>query len=191
MAGYDLSDRLSVWAVAGHGTGDLAVTPPDAERAMRTDLALTMAAAGARGELVSRAGTAGPALAIEADAMFARTTSDRTAGLAAAEADTSRLRLGLEGSYAQAFEGGATLTPTVEIGVRHDGGDHLPLGEPARNQAPPRAHQARVPGLGAPCGEARSPRPGTLATVAGPCPSCVLAIGGTVRHDNDDSMDRW
>ena len=39
------------------------------------------------------------------------------------EADASRLRLILEGS--RAFEGdeGRTLTPSVELGLRHDGGD--------------------------------------------------------------------
>ena len=35
----------------------------------------------------------------------------------------TRLRLGLEGSRPISLEGGATLTPSVEIGARHDGGD--------------------------------------------------------------------
>ena len=43
--------------------------------------------------------------------------------MSAAEADVSRLRLGLEGSWAVRFEGGGVLTPSAEIGVRHDGGD--------------------------------------------------------------------
>ena len=47
----------------------------------------------------------------------------RVSGLGAADADVTRLRLGLEGSRAITFAGGATLTPSVEIGVRRDGGD--------------------------------------------------------------------
>ena len=38
-------------------------------------------------------------------------------------AGVTRLRLGLEGSRAFRIEGGASLTPSVEFGVRHDGGD--------------------------------------------------------------------
>ena len=56
-----------------------------------------------------------------------RTTSEAASGpsglLAAAVADVSRLRLGLEGSLDLAVAGGGWLTPTVELGLRHDGGD--------------------------------------------------------------------
>ena len=56
-----------------------------------------------------------------------RTTSDAASGssglLAATVADVSRLRLGLEGSLDLAVAGGGWLTPTVELGMRHDGGD--------------------------------------------------------------------
>ena len=44
-------------------------------------------------------------------------------GLAAAEADVTRLRLGLDGGYAFALDGGGVLEPTFELGLRHDGGD--------------------------------------------------------------------
>ena len=52
-----------------------------------------------------------------------RTESDATTGLAASEADTSRLRLALEGSAGEMRFAGGALTPTVELGLRHDGGD--------------------------------------------------------------------
>ena len=59
--------------------------------------------------------------------MIVRTASDAVSGgsgnLAAAEAEVTRLRLGLEGSQPFQLADGATLTPSVEIGVRHDGGD--------------------------------------------------------------------
>ena len=122
-AGHDLTDRLSLWAVAGYGTGELTLTVPHAADSIRTGIDLTMAAMGARGELVSPAETGGVELALEADALFARTTSNAAAGLAAAEADASRLRLGLEGSYALALGGGSSLTPSLKIGLRRDDGD--------------------------------------------------------------------
>ena len=41
----------------------------------------------------------------------------------ASEADVTRLRFGLEGSRAFRSGAGAALTPSLDIGVRHDGGD--------------------------------------------------------------------
>ena len=43
--------------------------------------------------------------------------------MAETEADVSRLRLVLEGSRPLAFASGSSLTPSVELGVRRDGGD--------------------------------------------------------------------
>ena len=130
-ARYAVSERLSVWGVAGYGAGTLTVDPEGegaGKEAMRADLSLALAAAGARGELLEPPGEAGgPALALAGDAMFVRTESGSSKGedgnLAAAEADVSRLRLALDGSWRFALEGGAALTPSLEVGVRHDGGD--------------------------------------------------------------------
>ena len=122
---YALSERLSVWGVAGYGEGSLTLKPEE-QAAIRTDLDLWMAAAGLRGVLLD-GGTDGPTLAAKSDAMIVRTASDAVSGgsgnLAAAEAEVTRLRLGLEGSQPFQLADGATLTPSVEIGVRHDGGD--------------------------------------------------------------------
>ena len=52
-----------------------------------------------------------------------RTSSEKAAGLAAAEAEVTRLRLGFEGSWRGLALGGGELTPRLEVGVRHDGGD--------------------------------------------------------------------
>ena len=43
--------------------------------------------------------------------------------LAATSAETTRMRLGLEAAWARTLASGATLTPRVEAGLRHDGGD--------------------------------------------------------------------
>ena len=122
---HALGERLSVWGVAGYGEGSLTLEPEEQAK-IRTDLDLWMAAAGLRGVLLD-GGHDGPTLAVDTDAMIVRTSSDAVSGgsgnLAAAEAGVTRLRLGLEGSQPFRLAEGATLTPSVEIGVRHDGGD--------------------------------------------------------------------
>ena len=122
--GYELTERLSLWGTAGYGQGDLALMMQGGE-SYHTAMDLTMAAVGARGDLVRQAG--GLSLALESDALLVRTTSasssDPSGLLAAAVADVSRLRLGLESSLELGLAGGRLLTPTVELGLRHDGGD--------------------------------------------------------------------
>ena len=116
---YAVSERLSVWGLAGLGEGDLTLKPAGAAQ-VETDLSMSMAAAGARGALVTSGGFE---LALRSDLAFVRTESDAAAGLAAAEADTSRLRLALEGSAGEMRFAAGVLTPTVELGLRFDGGD--------------------------------------------------------------------
>ena len=122
-----LGERLSLWGVAGYGEGTLTVTPANedgtSQAAIRTDLELAMGAAGLRGTLVQAPAEGGFELAVKTDAMGVRTRSASVPGLAGASAEVTRLRLGLEGSRPFRFEGGAELRPSVEVGVRQDGGD--------------------------------------------------------------------
>ena len=115
---YRMSERLSVWGVVGMGEGDLTLKTPTGEK-METGLSLAMAALGVRGALISRAGYE---LAVKSDFTFVRTESEKTTGLASAEAGTRRLRLVLEGSREMDL-GAGSLTPSVEVGLRYDGGD--------------------------------------------------------------------
>ena len=118
--GYALSDRVRLWGMGGFGRGVLTLTA-EGDAAMETDIGLTMAAIGSRSVLA--AAVNGLTVALETDAFWVRTTSDATAGLLAADADVTRLRLGLESSYAAVLENGSILTPRFELGLRHDGGD--------------------------------------------------------------------
>ena len=115
---YAVSERLSAWTVLGLGRGELTLEPEGAER-VETDISLEMAAAGVRGELAQ---VAGLDLAWKADVLLVRTESDAAAGLAAAQARTRRLRVALEGSREVKFASGV-LRPSLELGLRHDGGD--------------------------------------------------------------------
>ena len=125
---FMVNPRVTLWGVAGYGSGTLTLTPKTPESdgkdsPIRTDMDLTMAAAGVRGVAVEASAEGGFELAVTSDAMAVRTSSEKTAGLAAAEAEVTRLRLGLEGSWRGIEAGGGELTPRLEVGVRHDGGD--------------------------------------------------------------------
>ena len=123
--GYQATDRLAVWGVAGYGAGGLRLTPAGGP-ALQSDLSMAMAAVGTRGELVGSGGADGFALAVKADALWVGTAIngvDSPAGrLAATDATVTRLRTGLEGSRGVTFGRGLSLTPRVEVGLRHDGG---------------------------------------------------------------------
>ena len=130
--GLALSRRVDVWGAAGYGTGELTVTPKkpgtDEDGAtILTDLDLRMAAAGLRGVLVD-GGPNGLTLTGKTDALIVQTASGAASGsdggnLAAARATVTRLRLGLEGARPFSLGAGGALTPSFEIGMRHDGGD--------------------------------------------------------------------
>ncbi len=122
-ARYAVTERLSLWVAAGHGQGTLRAQRAALVRqpAVEVDMSLSMAAGGVRGVLLKRPD--GLRLATQADMLYLRTASEPAAGLQGAEADVDRLRFGLEGAWVRTFDGGATLTPSFEIGGRHDDGD--------------------------------------------------------------------
>ena len=124
---YRVNERLTVWGVAGYGSGTLTLTP-EGMAPIETDMALTMGAVGGRGVLVEPPAEGGLELGLKSDALVVRTTSEAVRGsagsLSAAEADVTRLRLGLEGTWrGLGAAGGGSFEPSFELGVRHDGGD--------------------------------------------------------------------
>ena len=124
---YRVTNRVTLWGVAGYGAGTLTLTPQDADgkavAPLRTDMNLMMAALGVRGVAIEAPSDGGFELAGTSDAMVVRTSSEKTSGLEAATGDVTRLRLGLEGVWRGLAFGGHELEPSLEIGIRHDGGD--------------------------------------------------------------------
>ena len=122
---YALSDRVSVWGMAGYGEGTLTLTP-EGQAPLRPDMDFLMGALGARGVLLD-GGHEGPTLAAKSDAYAVRSSTDALTGsagnLEASQTDVTRVRVALEGSRPFGLGGGAVLTPSLELGVRHDGGD--------------------------------------------------------------------
>ncbi len=89
---------------------------------------MMMSAVGTRGELLGSRATGGFALAFKADALWVGAASDLVEGpagrLNASEAAVTRVRTALEGSRGFTLGGRRlSLRPSVEVGVRRDGGD--------------------------------------------------------------------
>ena len=124
--GYRISDRFSVWGVTGYGGGVLRLTP-DGTAPIESGLSMAMAAAGTRGELVGSGAGDGFKLAFKSDALWVGTSVDGADGaagkLARAEATVTRVRTAIEASQHFTLGGRMALTPSVEVGLRQDGGD--------------------------------------------------------------------
>ncbi len=124
-AAWLLPDGSTLWASLGYGTGEVRVAEEGAP-ARSADLTQWSASAGGRSVLVEDADLIEGGitrLAVKGEGSAARLRTGSDDGLAGLTARTTRLRLLLEGSYEHALAGGATLTPALEAGVRHDGGD--------------------------------------------------------------------
>ena len=128
-ARLSVNERVSVWGLAGYGTGDMTIVQAanDAtgqpERVTRTDLSMRLAALGGRGALLQADEAGGFDLALKADGFFVETTSEAISNEGDTSADASRVRLALEGSRAFRVGDGGVFTPGLELGLRHDGGD--------------------------------------------------------------------
>ena len=91
---------------------------------LETDLVTTMAAIGGRGVLTVRSNRLGSfRLALVSDARVTNTVSSAIEGLVGAQGGTSRARLLLEGSGSVPLGSFGALNPTLEAGLRYDGGD--------------------------------------------------------------------
>ena len=122
--GYRMTERVTVWGVTGYGKGSLKVTP-EKGAALKTGLSMAMAAAGLRGDLAASA-VGGFGLAFKTDALWVATTNAGVEGpaghLTATRGAVSRFRAGLEASRGYAVGRRLTLEPSLELGLRHDGG---------------------------------------------------------------------
>ena len=119
---FQLVERAQLWGAMGWGRGGLRVAPAIGA-GIETDLSNSMAVLGGRAVL-RRAGAAESHLeiALRSDMLWTSTSSDRAGVLAEATGVASRGRLMLEGA-GQISRLGGVLRPSVEGGLRYDGGD--------------------------------------------------------------------
>ena len=121
-AQLELNAKVSAWALAGAGSGELTLHQ-DGGKPMPTDISMRMGAVGIKGKVLDGTGASKLAMNLKSDAMWVGTKSERTSDMVATQGDVTRLRVILEGERAFDMGGGATFTPSAEIGLRHDGGD--------------------------------------------------------------------
>ena len=121
-ARVDLNRRVSAWALAGVGSGELTLHQ-EGGKPMPTNISMRMGAVGVKGQVLDGSGPSGVGLNVKSDAMWVGTKSERTNEMIATEGDVTRVRLTLEGERVFEAGNGATFTPSAEIGLRQDGGN--------------------------------------------------------------------
>ena len=118
--GWLAGDGSRAWAALSHGRGEVEIADA-AAGAADSSATLTAAAIGARTRALSRGAAA---VDVKGEAQAARFALDGGGDLIAGmSARTFRLRVAAEGRYVIAFANGASLTPSLEAGLRWDGGD--------------------------------------------------------------------
>ena len=118
----DLTDRVSAWGLVGAGTGTITLKR---ERGtdMKTDISMRMGALGLKGQVLDGSGPSGVAMSVKSDAMWVGTKSARSNDMVKTQGDVTRLRLIARGERDFAIREQGRLTPSAELGLRHDGGD--------------------------------------------------------------------
>ncbi|MYG45943.1 MAG: hypothetical protein F4157_00905 [Synechococcus sp. SB0675_bin_6] len=119
---YALTPRLDGWAVAGYGWGEISLEPDGTDGEYQPGANLAMAAVGLDGLLLDGGGE-GLSLTATTDLLTLSTTSEAVQELKASESNVTRFRLGLEAARPFPLANGASLLPSLEIGVRQDSGD--------------------------------------------------------------------
>ncbi|MDD9990381.1 MAG: autotransporter domain-containing protein [Rhodospirillales bacterium] len=123
--GWQMAGGMNLWAVAGFGSGEVELDDQAAD-AQSSDLTQRMIAAGVSGPLMSSdemiaGGTTN--LNLKGEVAFTSADIDGSGTLESMSLSASRQRLMLEGEHVQKLDAGATFTPSLELGLRNDGGD--------------------------------------------------------------------
>ena len=116
-----IGDYFHIGGSFGAGTGSMNIKPAGGKE---VETSMTMTALGALDARLDLNLSPGWLLAVQADAHTVHMVSaEKKPELPELATATNRIRLGLESSYAFLVGEGMSLAPTVEAGVRHDGGD--------------------------------------------------------------------
>ena len=121
-AAVQATERVQLWGALGTGDGDLQLTEEESDT-LKTNIDWSMAAAGLRSVLVPASAEYGVQLSFVGDALWVETKADPIEGLSIADAEASRLRLGLEGQHSMDVSSGAEVISRLEFGLRKDSGD--------------------------------------------------------------------
>ena len=113
---------MKLWGTAGFGQGEIEITFDQEGDEFSTDTTQRSLAGGFNHRLL---GSPGRSLHIKGDVAQTRVAveADEMAWFAEQDVESSRMRLLLSGEQQRELASGGTLTPSLEIGVRSDGGD--------------------------------------------------------------------
>ena len=125
-AGWTSPASASLWAAVGYGRGKIEIED-DADGRASSRARMKTAAFGAGGDLLPDRGAPGApgatVLRLKGEASLARVEVEGSGRIEPLASNVRRLRLSLEGRHERRLASGARLAPSVEVGLRHDGGD--------------------------------------------------------------------
>ena len=111
-------ERTRFWGTFGFSQGSMSVK--DSRGSYDSDIEMLMGAVGASRQLLRDGGFD---LKLRGDAFGTHIGSKSAPGLLAVEGDVFRIRAGAEAGHELAVGNGTTLRPSLEAGLRYDGGD--------------------------------------------------------------------
>ena len=123
--GWQMAGGMNLWAMAGYGSGEVELDDESAGT-QASDLTQSMVAAGVSGPRMSSdeliaGGTTN--LNLKGEVAFTSADIDGSDTLESMSLSANRQRLMFEGEHVRKLDSGATFTPSLEIGLRNDGGD--------------------------------------------------------------------
>ena len=114
------SGHNNFWATAGYGSGEVEISPDDGE-AVSSDVSLWSVGAGGGGQ-VWRDGNSD--IRLKAEVMSTEMTVDENAEMPESlTVNATLLRVAMQASRTEHLLGGGSRSPSLSLGVRHDGGD--------------------------------------------------------------------
>ena len=123
-AGWTGADGSRLWGALGFGEGEIEIADEEFVERFGVQKGGSAFVGVAAGGSVPVASAGGLALALKGSGEATRySVDDNGLALEGVSVKTHRLRLAAEGSRTWALAGGGTLTPSLEVGARWDGGD--------------------------------------------------------------------
>ena len=123
--GWQAPGGVTLWTTAGYGWGEVEVNDESAD-AQASDLTQRMVAAGVSRSLVASEQLIGggtTSLRLNGETAFTQADIDGAGSLRSTTLNASRHRLMFEALHVRRLASEATLTPSIKVGVRYDGGD--------------------------------------------------------------------
>ena len=113
-------DGVALWALLGYGLGGMNLAGQEVGQGIE----MKLAAFGARGALLSADVVGGSfSLDMKSDGFLVLVNTREPAGVPTVTANTSRIRLVLEGALDVPLGAAGVMRPSAELGVRYDAGD--------------------------------------------------------------------